>query len=476
MRRLAVVVVVAACGRIGFDGTTSRVNDATRDTASDVRGDAALLHTELTPSNANGGDLFGNALALSRDGLTLVAGAPREDSSATGINGNESDNSLTDAGAAYVFVQSASGWSQQAYIKASVNRSLPPGNFGETVAISADGNTLAVGQSLCDTSALATGCVEVFTRSGTTWTFLQRVTAMFADQDDLFGISVALSDDGTTLVVGAEQESSSATTINGNQQDNSSIAQGAAFVFVRSGNVYAQQAYLKAPNGENHDGFGSKVACSGDGNTVAVGAISEASGVPTDPTDNSRPQAGAVYAFTRQGVAWTFGAYIKAPMITTGDFFSSSLSLSGDGTRLVVGAPGSDVAVSNGGAVDVYTLGTTATLETTLTASIPGDTDQLGVSVAISGDGTTILAGAALEDSGSTDPNDNSAADAGAAYRFVRSGTTWTQTEYIKRATPVAGDNFGYPLAMSQDASVIAIDAGLANAAAGVVTLTYFGQ
>ena len=120
--------------------------------------------------------------------------------------------------------------------------------------------------------------------------------------------------------------------------------------------------------------------------------------------------------------------------------------------------------------------GSIATVEATLAAAIPGDTDQLGVNVAISGDGATVIAGAALEDSGTTDPNDNSAPDAGAAYRYVRSGSSWTQVEYMKRATPTAGDNFGFPVAVSRDASVIAIGAGASFASAGSVTVTYFGQ
>jgi hypothetical protein len=302
------------------------------------------------------------------------------------------------------------------------------------------------------------------------------VAAQDPDTNDAFGASVALSDDGTTLVVGAPNESSSATTINGNAADNSAPGAGAAYVFARSGPAFAQQAYLKAPNADGGDLLGSSIACSADGNTVAVSAPDEASADAATPADNSRAQSGAAYVYTRTGSTWTFRDYVKAPMVTYGDFFGYSLALSGDGARLAVGAPGSDVAVNNAGAIDVFVLASGYSSEAVLAASNADVTDQLGVFVAISADGSTVFGGAGLEDSGSTDPLDNSASGAGAAYRWTRTGTTWTDVEYIKRATPVAGDNFGFPIATSGDVGVLAIGAGGAIASSGVVDVTYFGQ
>jgi len=471
------LLLLAACGRFGFDAASTRTGDATgdtRDTSDGPTGDAALLHTEIVAGNAGPDDLFGTGVAVSRDGTTMAIGAPREDSGATGVNGDEFNNAVSDSGAAYVLTRDATSWTQQAYLKPSVATAQQA--FGSSVALSADGNTLAVGETNCDVEAVDAGCVEIFVRTGTTWTALQAVAAPSADLNDQFGYAVALSDDGNTLVVGAPNESSSATTIDGNAGDNSATNAGAAYVFVRSGPTFAIQAYLKAPNGNASDFLGSAVACSADGNTVAVSAIGEASADVSMPGDNSRGQAGAVYVYTRAGTTWTFRHYVKAPAITNGDFFGLAVALSADGTRLAVGAPGSDVTLSNGGAVDVFVLGSVATPEATLAAINPGDTDQMGVSVALSADGGTLFAGAALEDSASTDPNDNSAGDAGAAYRYSRTGTTWTPVEYIKRATPTTGDNFGFPIAISGDAGVVAIVAGLANASAGVVSVSYFGQ
>ncbi len=153
--------------------------------------------------------MFGASVAISGD--TVVVGAFGEDSAATGVNGNQANNSATDSGAAYVFVRSGSTWTQQAYLKAS--------NTGARVTSSA--------------------------------------------------ISTAIS--GNTVVVGAYGEDSAATGVNGNQADNGAIDSGAAYVFVRSGSSWTQQAYLKASNTEASDFFGGSVAISGD--TVVVGAF-----------------------------------------------------------------------------------------------------------------------------------------------------------------------------------------------------------
>jgi len=206
----------------------------------------------------------------------VVVGAQSEDSQATGVNGNESDNSASFAGAAYVFRRSGVTWSQEAYLKAS--------------------NT---------------------------------------DAGDFFGCSVSLSDD--TAVVGALFEDSRATGVNGYQSDNNAIRSGAAYIFGRSGGTWSHDAYLKASNTNGEDYFGHSVSVSGD--TVLVGAYWEASkatGVDGDELDNSRPRAGAVYVFRRSGALWSQEAYLKASNTGTGDQFGHSVSVAGD--TAVIGA------------------------------------------------------------------------------------------------------------------------------------------
>jgi len=122
------------------------------------------------------------------------------------------------------------------------------------------------------------------------------VKASNTDSEDQFGVSVAV--DGDTIVVGALDEDSNATGVDGNQADNSAADSGAVYVFVRTGGVWSQQAYLKASNTDAHDGFGVSVAI--DADTIVVGADCEdssATGVDGDQTDNSAAEAGAAYVF-----------------------------------------------------------------------------------------------------------------------------------------------------------------------------------
>lgn len=142
------------------------------------------------------------------------------------------------------------------------------------------------------------------------------VKASNTGEGDYFGASVAVS--GDTMVIGAGGESSNATGVNGNQATNSALGSGAAYVFVRNGTNWIQQAYLKASNTGAHDGFGGDagpygVAISGD--TIVVGAPGEASnatGVNGNQADNSAFGAGAVYVFARSETNWTQQTYVKA--------------------------------------------------------------------------------------------------------------------------------------------------------------------
>src|SRR2546423_4904456 len=137
----------------------------------------------------------------------------------------------------------------------------------------------------------------------------------FGNGGTLEGHGVALSGDGNTMAVGAPYESSGAKGINGNQNDNSVYSAGAVYVFVRRNNAWSQQAYIKASNSGQSDKFGFVVSLSQDGNTLAVSAPGEASaakGINGNANDDSIPGAGAVYVFTRTGTSWAQQAYIKA--------------------------------------------------------------------------------------------------------------------------------------------------------------------
>jgi hypothetical protein len=340
-----------------------------------------------------------------------------EDSNATGVNGNQTDNSASGSGAAYVFVRSGSTWTQEAYLKAS-NTGADDG-FAHSVSVSED--TIVVGASGEDSnaagvngdqtnnSALSSGAAYIFGRTGSTWTQQAYLKASNTGFSDFFGDVVSVS--GDTVVVGAYGEDSNSTGVNGNHVNNGSSDSGAAYVFVRSEGAWTQQAYLKASNTGSSDQFGGRVSVSGE--TVVVGAFGEdsnATGVNGGQANNSSADSGAAYVFARLGSSWTQQAYLKA---------------------------------SNTGAVDIF-----------------------GISVSVSEN--TLVVGARREDSSATglngDQANDGATDSGAAYVFVRTGSIWTQQAYLKSSNSGAGDYFGFFVAVSGDTIAVGAPYEASNA------------
>ncbi len=444
----------------------------------------------IKASNTGNNDRFGQSVALSSDGNTLAVSTISEDSNATGINGNESNDGSSNSGAVYVFTRSSttSGiWIQEAYIKASNTGNND--RFGQSIALSSDGNTLAVGAYFEDSnatgingdesnaSALNSGAVYVFTRSSTTWTQEVYIKASNTGRFDQFGYSVALSSDGNTLAVGAIGEESNATGINGGESDNSAIDSGAVYVFTRSG-TWMQQAYIKASNTGGGDAFGESVALSNDGSTLAVSAYfedSNATGINGDESNDGSSASGAVYVFTRSGT-WTQQAYIKASNTDSSDLFGLNITLSSDGNTLAVGAylEDSNATGINGdesnddssgsGAVYVFTRSSSGiwTQEAYIKASNTGSDDRFGQSIALNNDGNILVVSAGFEGSNATgingDDSNNNALNSGAVYVFTRSGT-WTQEAYIKASNIDTFDVFGQSIALNNDGNTLAVGA-----------------
>jgi FG-GAP repeat protein len=474
----------------------------------------------LKASNAEGADHFacggslpahiGNALAMSGDGNTMAVGAPHESSAARGINGDQNDNSLYNSGAVYVYVRQGNSWTQQAYIKASnAGRS---DTFGLSLALSRDGNTLAVAApwessaatgvngNQNDDSIPQAGAVYVFTRAGNAWSqhaYLKASnTGRRGTGDDIegdqFGFSIALSADGNTLAAGAVSEDSNAAGINGVQTDDSAASSGAVYVFTKTGNTWAQQAYVKSGNSEAGDLFGYGVGLSADGNAMAVAGYDEdGGGRGVNPAnDNGSPGSGAIYAFDRRGGAWTQTGYLKGSRSQRNDALGFAVAISGDGSTIVGGA--ADEACLNGGVdpsgCDIDTVpanltsgaagaayvwvrsGDTWTEQAFIKPSNPALEDWFAVRLALSSDGNRLLVGAPMEDSPAKGVNgrqdDNSATDAGAAYLFTRNGTTWSQHSYVKASNTEAYDEFGTSVAMNGDGRTVAVGARMESSAA----------
>jgi len=313
---------------------------------------------------------------------------------------------------------------EQAKIQASDKQGS---DFFGTVAISENGNTAIVGVSSPITGHAA-GAAYIFTRSGTSWTQQQKIQASDKQQDDYFGSSVSISSDGNTALVGASSE------------DTGGSAAGAAYIFTRSGTSWTQRAKIQASDKQQHDFFGNSVSISSDGNTALVGATYE---------DTGGTNAGAAYIFARSGTTWSQQAKIQASDKQQNDVFGFSVSISSDGNTALVGA-----AYKGGyaGAAYIFTRsGTSWTQRAKIQASDKQGSDLFGYSASISGDGNTALVGAIYEDTGG--------ADAGAAYIFTRSGTSWTQQTKIQASDKQEGDNFGWFVSISDDGNTASVGA-----------------
>ncbi len=455
---------LGACGGGGGDTSAAGTPSPNQQTTNQQIVAQLVQQGYLKASNTNADDRFGFGVALSGD--TLVVGAPQERSSATGVNGNQADNSVQYSGAVYVFTRTAGVWTQQAYLKASNTNAWD--GFGWSVALV--GDTLAVGAPFessnatgvngdeADNSAQSAGAVYVFTRTAGVWSQQAYLKASNTDAGDNFGIKLALV--GDTLAVAANEEASNATGVNGNEADNSAPGSGAVYVFTRTAGVWSQQAYLKASNSGGLFGYNLDLA----GDTLAVGAPwedSNATGINGNQADTSAPEAGAVYVFTRTAGVWSQQAYLKASNTDAGDRFGQGLALDGDtivaGARFEasaangINADQTDNTAPNAGAVYVFTrIGGVWTQQAYLKASNAGADKNFGGSVAIVGD--LVVVGSRLEDSNATgingDQGNSTAPDSGAVYLFTRSGGVWTQKAYLKASNSNAGDEFGENVAL----------------------------
>ena len=427
-----------------------------------------LAQQAYVKASNTGLDYFGSAIAMS--GNTLVVGAWREGSSATGIDGDQLDDTAENSGAVYVYVRELDTWIQQAYIKASNTEAGD--QFGWAVDI--DGDTLVVSApseasgstgvngDQDDNSLFSAGAAYVFVRNGETWSQQAYLKASNPDEFDSFGRSVAVS--GNTIVVGAWDEDS----VTG-PDDNSNSNAGAAYVFKRSNGNWSQQAFLKASNARRLTQFGNAVDI--DGDTIAVAALGESSnatGVNGDENNTQAQGAGAVYVFKRSGSAWTQQAYIKASNTDASDYFGWAVAVSGDTLAASARGEASNATGVNGdqdddsagtaGAVYVFTRSSGHwSQQAYIKASNTEANDAFGEALALFGDALAV--GAPREAGNATgvdgDQDDNSLGLAGAVYVFTRTGSTWSQLHYLKASNTGLLDQFGNKVAITADSVAV---------------------
>lgn len=363
----------------------------------------------LTPPSELTSAVFGRSVAI--DGDTMVVGAP-----------------MQGAGTALVYAHEGGRWRLQATL--SADQGMAGDEFGRDVAL--HGNTLVVGAHLEDTTARDAGAVYVFNREGTAWKQTAYLKAAAPNKMDGFGRAVAVH--GDTIVVGSRLEDGA------NMRD-----AGAAYVFVRQGLSWVQQARLVSPQPGPLHLFGMDVDV--EGNTLIVGADGEgALDMPRHYYNVMQPSVGGAYVFTRSGSDWTLQSRLAPTQKGCGGCFGYSVALSGD-TALIgayrdnnsAATAQPDLEARESGAAFVFLReGHEWRQQAYLKASNLGAGHRLGFNVALDGDAAVIGAYAENRDaSGALLP------EAGAAYVFQRRGAAWTQTAYLKASTPTPLGHFG---------------------------------
>ena len=352
-------------------------------------------------------DRFGSSVSMSADGNIAVIGAMNEDTSPN-----------TNQGASYVFTRSAGTWTQQAKLLASD----PTGSatFGTSISISSNGTTIAIGAPYSGTG----GAVYVFTGSGSTWTQQAKLIASDTAADDRFGNQVSISSDGDTILIGAQDKTVTST------------ANGAAYVFTRSGTTWTQQAKLVPTTLQIYQGFGSSVALSSTGGSAIIGA--------PNASNTGASFSGSAYYFTRSGTTWTQQQKFTSSDIQVSDGFGISVALSADGSLLLVGAYAEDTPPNTDqGAVYSFTLSGSSWVQSNkYFASDPESNDNFGNGqISVSSNGSRFIVGCSSE---ATSPNTYNGAvyfydsptydlSTGAKYTYNATKNLWT----LDNASPV---------------------------------------
>lgn len=400
-----------------------------------------MIGSILTPADGQPDDQFGTAVALSADGRTAIIGGSGDD---VGAN--------SDQGSARVFDWNGADWVQR-------GGALTPADgqagdkFGGSVAISADGKTAIIGGAGDDVGVNAgQGSARVFDWNGTDW--VQRGGAMTptdGQASDAFGVSVALSGNGNTAIIGGWGDDVGLM----NQQ-------GSARVFDWNGSAWLQRGGDLTPaDGRPGDLFGTSVALSADGETAVVGG-------PGDDLLGPPTNEGSARIFDWNGSAWTErlswlpGQYNSNEDDIYGngedDAYGRSVAISGDGTVTAVGGDGVDGAPPHQLASPIDNMGSVfLTWDGNFTPSDAQIGDRFGFSVALSADGRLGVVGGVGDDVGSH-------LDQGSArvfFRFPGNHTTPRDTYQRGEAlTPTDGqafDGFGSSVAISADGKTVLV-------------------
>jgi hypothetical protein len=367
---------------------------------------AMIQQQKLAASDGAASDAYGWAVAIS--GNTAVIGSPLAD-----VNGNANQ------GAVYVYVQTNDIWLAQAKLVAGDGSAND--QFGFTVAI--EGDTVVVGARAAAPGQK--GAAYVFVRSGATWTQQAKLIGTDSVNGDRFGEAVAIS--GNTIVVGAVLHNPLGTTL---------LNEGAAYVFIRTGLTWSQQAKLTASDPQDFNFFGQAVAI--DGDTIVTGAI----------RSNGNVRIGSAYVFTRTGNVWSQQAKLTANDEAYENQFGYAVSLSGD--TAIVGAFGAKIGDANyAGAAYVFTRSNnTWSQEAKLTANAADIAPNIAFGGAVSLKSDTLAVGAY-----GTRIDGKQAQ--GSVYLFKRNDNQWQPQSRFTANDGAANDFFGLGIALDSNSLIV---------------------
>ncbi|MCP4131131.1 MAG: hypothetical protein GY754_09140, partial [bacterium] len=339
--------------------------------------DTPPVFTKLTASDGRAGAIFGRVTAISADGNTVVAGSNIDDT-----NGFES-------GCIYIYQWDGLLWNET---KITASDGTAGDKFGSSASISADGNTIVTGATMDDENGEYSGSIYVYQWDGSLWSET-KIMASNGAESFMLGTDVNVSADGNTIVTGLPLASST----------------GSVFIYKWNGSIW-NETIIKPFDGVNLDLFGAALTVSADGNTVVAGASMD---------DDNGSNSGSVYIYKWNGSDWVVTKLTASDGMPY-DLFGKPVSISGDGTILAVGAPSAN---SGEGGFYIYRWDGSTWNESKFTPSASNGVNNFGDNLSISADGNTLVVGCQKDDEMSV--------DSGAIFIYKWNGSLWNETKHM---------------------------------------------
>lgn len=367
----------------------------------------------IAPDGASS-DYFGYCVAVSYSGETIAVGAYGD------------DDKGSNSGSAYVYRRNGTTW--------SFHKKIVPVDgfkndyFADNLAVSGDGNRIAIGSHQDDDKGTNSGSAYVYVLQDNDWVLEAKLTASTGASGDYFGKAVDINHSGNRVVVGAYTD------------DDLGTDSGSAFVYVRNGSVWTQEAILRSPTGRASDYFGRAVAISGDGLTIISGAYQD---------DDEGTNSGAAFLYRYINGTWGFLTKLLHTDVAASDYFAWSVDLSYNGKFAIISSYCDDDRGSNSGSVHIFTeIDGTWAREIKLVPSDGAAKDYFGYSVSMSNNGKSIAISSHLDDDGGQSAS-------GSIYFYNRIDGVWTLFKKLYASDSAASDYFGFSTALSGNGKVV---------------------